>query len=371
VGATDHGRIPTILLVVFLCAAPALPVRADERLSGGVTVYGNDDGLLVIHPATAASVEVVDGWRVTATYEADIVSAATVDVRTSASPRGFEETRHGVGVSIEHALSSTARLTAGHALSVSPDYLSNTVVAGLEVEDTARRHTFSLMGAMARDKVGRVGDPDPVGFLWTAGATLVWATVLSPRAVFDLAGSGELRRGYQESPYRFVPVLEPGAEFSQVAVPESVPETRWRFAGRAQARYAPADHVFTRVSWRVHADDWGILGHTLRAAASVEVSRAWLLGIDARFYGQRGASFYRGVYTALPDLPRWRTRDRQLAPGWYVAGGCRARWIFGQWWDGAFSLHLRGEVIHARFVDTPILPRRMGYIAGLSVVVER
>jgi hypothetical protein len=358
---------------MLVAAAFALSVQADERFSGGVTIYANDDGLLVIHPATAASADVADGWRVNANYEADVVSAATVDVRTSASPRGFEETRHGLGMSVERAFSSTARFTAGHALSVSPDYLSNTATAGLEVEDTDRRHTVALNAATAHEKVGRVGDLERygVGSLWTVGATLMWTVVLSPRAVWDAAASGELRRGYQESPYRFVPVYEADATLSQVAVPESVPHSRRRFAAQTQLRYAVTDGVFARASWRVHADDWGIVGQTLRVSGSAELSPAWLVGLSGRFYAQRGTSFYQGVYATLPDLPQWRTRDRQLAPGWYVAGGCRARWTFAQWWHGAWHLHLRGEVIHARFIDTPILPRRLGYIGGVSVVVER
>jgi hypothetical protein len=371
VGATDHGPFRTFLVLALASTVAAVSVRADERFSGGVTVYANDDGLLVVQPATSAAADVAEGWRVNANYEADVISAATVDVRTSASPRGFEETRHGVGMSLERALSSTARLTAGHALSVSPDYLSNTVSAGAEIEDSSRRHTFSLGGAMAKDQVGRVGDPEWVGSLWVAGVSFMWAVVLSPRAVLDMAAAGELRRGYQESPYRFVPIYDAGAQASWLAVPESVPESRRRLAGRAQIRFSPTDGFFTRASWRVHADDWGLLGHTVRASGSVEVAGRWLFGIHGRFYAQRGASFYHGVYTTLPELPRWRTRDRQLAPGWSVAGGCRARWQFVQWGGWLLSLHLRGEVIHARFIDTPILPRRTGYITGLSLVVER
>jgi hypothetical protein len=372
VAATEPRGLRFLFLLPLVAAvASALSVRADERFSGGMTIYANDDGLLVLHPAAGASGEVAEGWRVNANYEADIISAATVDIRTSASPRGYEETRHGVGMSLERALSSTARWTTGYVVSRSPDYLANTAMAGMEVEDAERRHTFAVNAAMAMDKVGRVGDVDWTGTLWTAGATLSWSMVLSPRSVLDLAVSGELRRGYQESPYRFVPILEPDASISQVAVPESVPDVRRRFAARTELRYALAKNVFTRVSWRVHTDDWGIVGQTLKAAGSIELSDRWLLGVDGRFYAQRGASFYQGVYRTLPDLPQWRTRDRQLAPGWYVAGGCRARWTFARWWEGSWYLHVRTEVIHTRYIDTPLLPRRLGYVGGLSVVVER
>ena len=356
-----------LVLVLLLTAAGA---RADDRVGASVFVHSDDDGLLVVHPVATAVVAVQEETHVSARYDADVVSAATVDVRTSASPHGFDETRHGGGLGVTHDLTRTLHLGLGYGISYSPDYMTHSGAASLSVEDDQRIHTVGLSLAAAYDSVGRTGEIDWVGHVTNLASELSWTAVLSPVAVMDLVGALEWKDGYQENPYRYVPI-ESGSGQSVVYVTEEVPDQRLRGALRGRLRLAPEDWLFLRGSYRFHMDDWGVAGHTVRARVAAEASDRWLLSLNGRFYSQRAASFYQGTYSTLPYIPDIRTKDRELAHSWYLAGGARVEYEMGGWLGFAWRVDLRGEVKWQRYFDTPVLPQRTSVTVGFGLSIER
>ena len=356
--------------LLSLAVLSATGVRADDRASAGVWVHTDDDQLTVVHPVASARAEVAEDTHVGVGYDADVISAATVDVRTSASPRGFEETRHGLSAGVDHALSRTVSVGTGYALSLSPDHVTHAGSLRGAVEDDDRVNIYAASLGVARDSVGRAGDEEPVGSLWSLGGSLSWTTLLSADAVLDLAAAVEHQRGYLESPYRFVPVTTAMGQ-REVRVPEEVPDVRWRGALRGQIRLALTHWLFGRAFYRLHADDWGIAGHTLQLRVDVEPADRWLVAVHGRFHGQRGASFYDGEYDTLPEIPSLRTLDRELAPGFYVAGGLRVEHALGHWLGLDWRVDARAEVLRRRYIDTPQLPQRLSLTAGVGLVVER
>lgn len=358
------------LVAPLLASLVAVSAQADDRAAAGVFVHTDDDGLTVVHPIASARAEVAPDTHVGARWEADVISAATVDVRTSASPRGFEETRHGLAFSVDRAFAPTLAGTASGAVSWSPDHQAFAGGLRAAVEDDARTHTLSASVAFAHEEVGRAGDLETIGTLDSFGGTLAWATLLSRVATFDLAIAAEHQRGYLESPYRFVPVRSSGGQ-DEVRVAESVPDVRNRGATRAQVRVALSDGWFGRAWYRFHLDDWGVLGHTAELSVAAEPHPRWLVTVHGRFYGQRGASFYQAQYPTMPEIPSLRTLDRELAPGFYVAGGLRVEHELGDLLGFTFRADLRGEVLRHRYFDTPALPERHAITVGLGLAAER
>ncbi|MCB9598455.1 MAG: DUF3570 domain-containing protein [Sandaracinaceae bacterium] len=356
------------LVALGLVLSPGTSGRADDRVGAGITYHTDTDGLTVTHPAASARIAAGEDVHVSAGYQADVISAATVDVRTAASSRPFEEVRHGADAGVDVALARLTTLSAGYALSVSPDYLSNALSVSLRHELDDRRHalTFALSGA--HDSVGRFGDPAPTGEALTLAASARWAIVLSRDAVVDLGGAVEHRRGYMESPYRFVTVAGAG---SQVRLPEEVPDERWRFAVGGGLRWAIAEPFYVRASYRLHADDWGVLGHTVTVSGHLAPAPGWLVTVSGRSLAQRGATFYSGAYATLPDIPVLRTRDRTLAPHWSLAAEADVRIPFAR--VGGFDLgaRVRGAVLWHRYFDTPLLPERTSFQASLTLIAER
>lgn len=362
--ATDPRRQLGCVVAILALAALA---RADDRVGIDGHYYVDSDGLEVWHPHASATVDLGDEAAVSASYDADVISAATVDVRTAASPRGFSETRHGVGADVALAPSSTLRYGVGASGSFAPDFASGTLSARLAIEDEARVHALSLSVAGSYAGVGRVGDQTPSGETGAFGVTAGWTAVISEALVLDVAAAGELALGYLESPYRFVTLYEAGLPSSTVAVPESMPDLRLRGSVRARVRIAPTDDIFLRGAYRLHADDWGALGHTAEVGITVAPIPELLLSVDGRFLGQRAASFYRGRYETLPLVPENRTRDRELAGSSTLTASARLEVQLPVVLEGRPSVFVRGELSHARLYDTWLLPERVSGVVGLGV----
>ncbi|MCU0676378.1 MAG: DUF3570 domain-containing protein [Myxococcota bacterium] len=353
----------------MLASLAVSPARAQEdapaRTSVSLHGYVDDDGLTVWHPSASASAG--GRWRARATYDADVITAATVDVRTSASVRPFHETRHGLALGLAGTLARGRVLDVRASTSQSPDYRSVTVGSAFTFEDETRRDTvrLSIDGSLA--SVGRAGDPDPVGELGSVGGSLAWSRVLSPRWIADLALAGELLRGVQESPYRSVRI---GEGLQRLAVPEAVPNARHRVALALGMRAALSSHVFARARLRLHADDWGVRGYVLEPELVFALASPVELSLTGALGAQHGARFRRGSYASGPEVPRWRTHDRELASGFHGRAQLGLRWRFLEREHATLAVSARGGFERHRFLDTPLLPRRTAALFGLSLVGE-
>lgn len=367
-GWRAHGLGRLAALAVCLCAGL---VRADDRVVLDGHLYLDSDQLEVWHPHVGLAVDASDETTVSASYDADVISAATIDVRTSASPRGFAETRHGLGADVLVAPSSTLRIGGGVSGSFAPDYTSGTAGLRVAFDAPGRLHTFSLAASGSYAGVGRVGDQRPTGDLFAAGLSLGWAAAVSRALVVDVAAAGELSSGYLESPYRFVSIYAVGDSSARLAVPESLPDSRLRGSLRARLRVAPTDDVFVRGSYRLHTDDWGVVGHTVEAELSVAAAPFLTLSASFRFLGQRAAGFYRGRYESLPLVPELRARDRELAGATSLSAGVVAEVRLPVVWETEPALFVRGEIVHTRLYDTPLLPERLAGIVGVGLSFTR
>lgn len=357
-------------LAAVALAAWALGALADERVAVDGHYYLDSDQLEVWHPHASATVGLDDSTQLSGSYDADVISAATVDLRTAASPRGFEESRHGVGLDLAVAPSSTLRYGVSTSASFAPDFTSTTGAARVAFEDDARIHTIAATVTGSYSSVGRVGDQAPTGELGAAGASVGWTGVVSEVFVLDLSAAAEVTWGYLESPYRYVTIYD-AASVRTLAVAERLPDLRVRGAGLARLRLAPTDEIFLRGSYRFHADDWGVLGHTAEVAISVEPSPEILVSLEGRYVGQRAATFYRGRYETLPEVPELRTRDRELAGSTTFSVAARLELRLPVVLEGQPAAFVRGELSHTRLYDTWLLPERVAGVVGVGLTFAR
>lgn len=363
---TDGLRGTTLVLLGLL----ATLARADERVAVDGHYYLDSDQLEVWHPHASVGVDVDEETRLVASYDADVISAATVDLRTAASPRGFRETRHGVGAELTLSPEPTLRCGVGASGSFSPDFASGTIAGRLVLEDDARVHALTMSVAASYAGVGRIGDQAPSGESGGAGGVLSWTAVVSEALVLDVSAAADVAWGYLESPYRYVTVYDAFSP-ATVAVPESMPDQRVRGAMRVRARVAPTDEVFLRGAYRFHVDDWAVLGHTAEVGVSVEPVSALLISVDGRWVGQRAASFYLGRYETLPLVPDNRTRDRELAGASTLSLALRVDVELPLVLDGVPTFFVRGELQHARLFDTWLLPERFAGVVGVGLTLAR
>ena len=327
-------------------AAEPLGVTARARTN----YYVDNDGNTVVTPLVTLEGALSERLSVAAHALVDVMTCASVDVVSSATPKGyFEETRQEAGATVtfvRHLL----QLSAGAVASSENDYGSLTASFGAAHEFAARNFTAALGYAFTDSTVGRADDWRFAADLDSHAVTLTLTQVLSPRWIAQLALFGGALSGFLSSPYRMVRLAD-GAHSE-----ESTPSLRLRSAVVLQVRGALSNRSFVAGSYRYYHDNWGIDGHTAEVSWTF-VPRSWVeLRLRNRFYIQDGAGFYRQVY----HRPlRYMTADRELSAFHGDLIGAKLAFPMGRLGPIAeLELDIKSDVMWQWFADFDALPMR-------------
>lgn len=360
----------------------------EAETKGELSAYADTNAIRVWTPAVEGTLKnPLAGWSATGTYLVDVVSAASVDIVSTASGK-WKETRQAA------TLSGTLKpkdlgVTALGAVSSEPDYLSLTAGGNVQYALSNNNVTPTLGYSYGHDTAGRTGTPFSVYSLElqrhsiNAGLELV----LDPTTLVTIVGDAILEVGHQEKPYRFLPIFAPGSESEVPAgasidrvnalrlpgrISESDPTTRNRFAlaGRLAQRLKGSTFV---ISERLYTDDWGLKASSTDLRMLLDASSRVFLWVHLRGHVQSGASFYRRVYTGVVTgdsltVPRLRTGDRELSPLASGTFGAGMRWFVGS--DvrpDAFSLILQAEVMTTSFFDALFIQDRQAFFSALQL----
>jgi hypothetical protein len=359
---------------------------------GEFSAYTDTDTVTVFTPAAVAAViDPTRGWSASGRYLADIVSAASVDIVSTASSR-WSEVRHAAGLGAAYKPDTVGvKLDAG--FSSEPDYVS-VMAGGKLLLDLADRTANPVFGyTFGHDTAGRVGTPYSVysqelqRHALDAGIELI----LGRGTVAFIGASAILERGDQKKPYRFLPVfaadvaphIPAGASLAlvnQARLPgrmaESVPHARNRFAlsARLARRFARSTLV---VSERVYGDDWGLFGVTSDVQYIHDVGRRVATWVHLRGHLQTGVGFWERAYVsngASPDalsVPVYRTGDRELGPFGAGTLGAGARWNLGSALrPSSWALSLQADLMATHYFDTLYVRSRVAQISILQIEAE-
>lgn len=288
-------------------------MSADE-VATAVFVRTDSDGTTVVSPRVRGRATIIDDVTTAdVAYAADVWTSASIDVRTAAT-RAVSEQRDELDVSISRELDETTVRTS-YRLSVENDYTSNGGSIGATRGFADNSSTVEARVSASHDSVGRSGDLTFSRPLSTVGARVAFTQVIDPETLVQGAYEIERREGYQASPYRFVGVGGDGdcAGTAQLCLPEAHPSVRVRHALLVRARRAFGDAFSVGASYRLYADDWGLLSHTLAADVAYVASEHTTLHAAYRFYTQSSASFYLPRYPTPAGAIRLLSRDRELS----------------------------------------------------------
>jgi hypothetical protein len=383
-------QLRTALLLV---AALALSWLADARADGGaldvrasseVGAYSDTDHVAVLTPSISGHVgDSAAGWSVDGWYLVDVISAASVDIVSTASRRWTEVRQAGdaraafkprdLGVSVEGSVSSE------------PDYLAF-AGGGYVTKDLDDRNLSLVLGyGYGHDTIGRTGTPFSIyshafdHHTMSAGLT----RLIDRRTVLAIATDVTIASGDSSKPYRYIPLFSPevaptvqaGAtvqEVSRLRSPETVlerlPLSRDRFGVTARlARRTPRGTI--RIESSIYDDSWGIKAFTADGRDLVDVGDRFSLGPHVRYYVQSSATFWKLAYVTNGDsVPAFRTGDRELGPLINLTLGVRAKWDVGpasspdEW-----SLVATFDTTYTRFLDDLYITERVSALGALTL----
>ena len=360
-----------------------------------MAAYDDTDHVTVFTPSVALGIENVSGAALHATYLVDVVSAASADIVSTASPR-WEEVRQAGSLSAGYKPHDLG-ITAGGSISREPDYLSYGAYATLTKDVNEKNWTFFFGYGFSHDRIGRCGNGGVCTPFSVFSRELQRGSfnggvdiVINEASLGSLVADVVIENGDQSKPYRYIPMFSSmvagtvakGASIDWVNANrlqerplEQLPLTRQRFS--LTGRYAHRlDASTLRLEERVYRDTWGLLASSSDARWIFDLGRRWALWPHARFHVQSSVSFWQLAYVSVNpptsgmsgwNLPEYRTGDRELGPLWTTGGGFGVKWYLGsdavpeQW-----ALQLTGDGMYTAFLDDLYLSHRIAGLAALS-----
>jgi hypothetical protein len=360
-------------------ARAAAPRRIAGRLRGELAAYTDSDHVDVVTPSLSLDLaNATQGWSAHADYLVDAVSAASVDIVSSAS-RHWTETRQAGGAQATFKPGDLGVGAAG-SFSSEPDYLA-WATGGTVTLDLDQKNLTLLAGyGYGHDTIGRSGTPFSVfsRSLTRNAFNGAVTIVMDPATIVVIGGDLILERGDQSKPYRYVPLFTPGVAAGiapgtsiddvnrlrlQERPLEQLPLARNRYSawGRYLHRYA---HATLRLEERLYTDTWGLHASSSDARFMIDRGDRWLLASHVRFHAQSPVSFWQRAYT-LTDagIPALRTGDRELGPLWSATGGIGVRWKGGRPRPTGWSIGGDLDVTWTSFLDDLYIGSRLAGIA--------
>ncbi len=291
------------LLVAGLCfgcgRAPPRPARAELSLHAGY--YADNDRVSVWNPSLRARVPLSRRLTASAGYGLDVISAASVDVVSSASR--VVEQRHEATAGLSVADERTV-LTATARGSREPDYLSDGVNLSLDRENEPRDRAVHVELRGRWDRVGPGWTLSDRADLYAATAAASVTQLLDRRTLLRVGLQADVLSGLQSSVYRYVGVA--GQWY-----PERVPELRGRGAATVRVQRSLAPALAVVAEYGLTADTWGLVAHAVEVGLRWEPAPWALVEVHARALSQRATSFYPGHLREPHGVPHARPAPRR------------------------------------------------------------
>lgn len=368
-------------------SAPRVVSDLNERASAEVGGYIDSTATSVLTPSIGGVIEnPTAGWALSGHYLVDMVSAASPDIVSTASPN-FKEVRQAGNLAFRYKPGDYG-IAPSAAVSYTPDYLS--VTGGIRLTQDFDDKNLTLVEGYAygHDTIGRTGTPFSVFShnLDTHSISVGASRVVNPGLVIGIYGDAAIERGDQSKPYRYIPIFSPAAA-SQIAAGtsatsiantrlegkplEQLPLSRNRFAVTGRIAWRGTSTTL-RAEERLYTDSWGLRASTTDARYFIDVGRRWTVWPHARFNVQNSVSFWERAYAArdVHDLPALRTGDRELSSLFTAGGGGGLRVALGgtgQLDDLALTTTV--DAFYTAFSDAIYVKERVSALATTALEV--
>jgi len=267
---------------------------------GGVEIDGPS---LLVRKKVGKSVSVVGNYYV------DMVSSASIDVITTASPYTEERKQWSMGMDY---LRGNTTMSASFTNSEESDFDATTYSFSVSQDMFGDLTTLTLSYALGDDIVGRSDDPDFSRDNTRQHYGIGVTQILTRNLIASLNFETITDEGFLNNPYRSVRYLDPSNPIGYSFEPELYPATRTSNAVGIRARYYLPYRAAIQGEYRYFADTWDITSHTA-AITYVHPIGDWTFEAKYRWHDQTGAHFFRDLFLR-PEQTNFRGRDKELSP---------------------------------------------------------
>ena len=308
-------RAAPFALLSFVAGAVSAGVLPEDRADllyhrydgGGVTIDG---------PSLLVRKKFLEKFSVSANYYIDMVSSASIDVVTTASP--YEEERTQYSLSID-ALRGKTTYSLGYTNSDESDYEADTAYFSLSHDLFGDLTTISLAftrgwdTVQQRDAITGGVDPDFLEKTDRRTYSLGLSQVITRNLIVGATLETITDEGFLNNPYRTVRYVDPtnpgvGYSFED----EVYPSTRTSNAVAFRGRYFLPYRAAVSAQYRWFNDTWGILAHTAQIGYTHPWGQKWIFDAKYRYYTQEAADFYSDLFPRA-QAQNFLARDKELS----------------------------------------------------------
>lgn len=320
----------------LLAASAGAGVLPEDRAD--VLYFRYDGGGVVISgPSMLVRKSIGEHVSVQANYYIDMVSSASIDVETSASPYDDKRTQYSVSTDILHGKST---YSIGYVNSDESDYTAKTLFAGVSHDMFGDLTTISFGYKTGQNEVFRnikidgVKQNDPAFAAEMESQS--FSVGLSQIITKNLIVSGQYEvitdEGFLRSPYRSVRFFVDTFAGTQGQQSEIYPSTRSSNAASIRAKYFLPYRAAIDTMYRFYTDTWGVVGQTAELGYVHPLDKPiwggnWIFEGRVRYYSQDAADFYMDIFPRA-DYANFMGRDKELATYNAVTVGASATYEF-------------------------------------------
>lgn len=295
------------LLLAFGQAAWA-GVLPDDRSDVLYHLY-EGGGVRIEGPSVLVRKKVGKSLSFVSNYYVDMVSSASIDVVTTASPYTEERTQWSLGMDY---LRGNTTISTNYTNSVESDFEAQTYSFGVAQDMFGDLTTLSLSYSYGDDIVGRSDDATFAEENKRQQYGVGLTQILTRNLITSLNFETITDEGFLNNPYRSVRYADSNNPIGFSFEPELYPRTRTSNALGMRARYFLPYRAAIQGEYRFFSDTWDIVSHTA-SITYVHPWRDWTFEAKYRFHDQTGAHFFQDLF-ARAQATNFRGRDKELSP---------------------------------------------------------
>jgi hypothetical protein len=267
---------------------------------GGVTIDG---------PSLLLRKKFAEKYSVSANYYMDMVSSASIDVMTTASPYKEERTQGSLAFDM---LQGKTQYSVSYTLSDENDYTANTASFDLSQDIFGDLTTVSFGFSQGWDEVRKRGDDAFAESVDRRNYRFGLQQILTPRLMAGLNYEVITDEGFLNNPYRSVRYLDETSARGYSYQPELYPQTRTSNALAINTRYYLPYRASIHGEYRYYTDTWGIDANTVSLGYTHPWGKRWIFEAGYRWYDQSAADFYSDLFPRA-DAQNFLARDKELS----------------------------------------------------------
>jgi len=267
---------------------------------GGVTVDG---------PSLLLRKKFAEKYSVSANYYVDMVSSASIDVMTTASPYTEERTQGSLALDTLHG---KTQYSVSYTLSDESDYTANTASLDVSHDLFGDLTTVSFGFSQGWDEVRKNGDNEFEETVDRRNYRFSLQQILTPQLMTGLNYEVITDEGFLNNPYRSVRYLDDSSARGFSFEPEVYPSTRTSNAIALNARYYLPYRAAIHGEYRFYTDTWGIDANTASIGYTHPWGKRWIFEAGYRWYDQSSADFYSDLFPRA-NAQNFLARDKELS----------------------------------------------------------